>query len=130
MKQATKMREQEKSTMYIDFSHLTNFNHQDAEFMSNIVRNYNKFEPNLREGLKKFMQRVAGGDGNALKKTYYALALYNLPQITQIRDLRTLNLGRLMSIYGTVTRTTDAKPELLLGTFRCKLCSHFVENVE
>lgn len=35
-----------------------------------------------------------------------------------------------MSIYGTVTRTTDAKPELILGTFRCMECSNYVVNVE
>ena len=35
-----------------------------------------------------------------------------------------------MSIYGTVTRTTDAKPELILGTFRCRECSNYVQNVE
>ena len=35
-----------------------------------------------------------------------------------------------MSIYGTVTRTTDAKPELISGTFRCKACNNCVENVE
>jgi DNA replication licensing factor MCM6 len=64
------------------------------------------------------------------KKSYYTIAIYNLPQITVIRDLRTLNLGRLMSIYGTVTRTTDAKPELILGTFKCKVCENYVQNVE
>jgi DNA replication licensing factor MCM6 len=70
---------------------------------------------------------ASGNDGAELsKKSYYTIAIYNLPQITIIRDLRTLNLGRLMSIYGTVTRTTDAKPELILGTFRCRECSNFV----
>lgn len=69
-------------------------------------------------------------DDSASKKAYYTVSIYNLPQITQIRELRTLNLGRLMSIYGTVTRTTDAKPELILGTFRCKVCNNIVVNVE
>jgi len=57
------------------------------------------------------------GENAGNKKSYFQIAIYNLPQMNKIRDLRTLNLGRLMSIYGTVTRTTDAKPELLLGTF-------------
>lgn len=53
---ANEMREQEKNTMYIDFAHLSQFNHQDPEFMKNVVHNFNKFEPNLRAGLTKFMQ--------------------------------------------------------------------------
>jgi len=130
MHQAEKMRQQEKVTMYIDFSHLASFPHSDPEFMSNLVRNFNKFEPDLRRGLVKFMTRIAGGDAQAIRKSYFQLAVYNLPQTTKIRELRTLNLGRLMSVYGTVTRTTDAKPELILGTFQCKECNNFVENVE
>ena len=50
--------------------------------------------------------------------------------MTKIGELRTLSLGRLMSIYGTVTRTTDAKPELILGTFRCMSCNNTVKNVQ
>lgn len=121
--QAQKMRQQENVTMYVDFSHLTSFNHQDPDFIRNIVHNYNKFEPDLRRGLTKFMLRFAGGDAQSLKKLYYALAIHELPQTTKIRDLRTQNLGRLMSIYGTVTRTTDAKPELIEGSFICKECN-------
>jgi DNA replication licensing factor MCM6 len=31
---------------------------------------------------------------------------------------------------GTVTRTTEVRPELFLGTFRCLGCSHVVRGVE
>ena len=124
------MKQQEKLTMYVDFSHLASFPHPDPEFMRNLVQSFNKYEPDLRRGLVKFMHRIAGGDSAAIKKSYFALAVYNLPQTTKIRELRTLNLGRLMSVYGTVTRTTDAKPELILGTFQCMECNNFVENVE
>lgn len=50
--------------------------------------------------------------------------------MNKIRDLRTTTLGRLISVYGTVTRTTDAKPELIYGTFKCMDCSNVVKNVE
>lgn len=53
-----------------------------------------------------------------------------MPQTTKIRELRTTNLGKLICIYGTVTRTTDAKPELILGTFKCETCGQVVQNVE
>lgn len=39
-------------------------------------------------------------------------------------------LGRLMSIHGTVTRTTEVKPELILGTFKCLECGSIQDNVE
>jgi DNA replication licensing factor MCM6 len=119
------MKEQEKVTMYVDFSHLSQFPHQDPQFMQTIVHYFYKFEPNLRAGLTKFMQH---GEMNiqGVKKSYYQVAIYNLPQMSKIRDLRTLSLGRLMSVYGTVTRTTDAKPELILGNFQCMECNQYV----
>jgi hypothetical protein len=55
-KTAERMREQEKVTMYIDFSHLSQFNHRDQSFMQTIVHYFYKYEPNLRDGLTRFMQ--------------------------------------------------------------------------
>lgn len=115
------MSQNEKVTMYIDFSHLQYFAHEDNSFIQNIVTSYNKFEPNMVKGLTKFMKSIAGEEV-VKNKTVYAIAIHELPQTTKIRDLRTSNLGRLMSVYGTVTRTTDAKPELIEGTFSCKAC--------
>ena len=48
--------------------------------MKNVVQNFNKYEPHLRDGLTKFMQRGDGLDAlNSLNKRYYQLAIYNLP---------------------------------------------------
>jgi len=58
------------------------------------------------------------------------LAIYSLPQINKIRDLKTGSLGKMMSIMGTVTRTTEVKPELLIGNFLCKICNTQVGPVE
>jgi DNA replication licensing factor MCM6 len=93
------------------------------------VTSYNKFEPNLVKGLAQFMKSIAGEEA-VKNKTVYAIAIHELPQTTKIRDLRTSNLGRLMSVYGTVTRTTDAKPELIEGTFKCQSCMEMVKGVE
>lgn len=69
--------------MYVDFSHLANFQYADPEFMVNLVRSFNKYEPNLRSGLKRFMAAMAyNNDENAIKKSYFSIAIYNLPQIT------------------------------------------------
>ena len=39
-------------------------------------------------------------------------------------------LGRLMSIHGTVTRTTEVKPELNIGSFKCLECTAIYPNME
>lgn len=35
------------------------------------------------------------------------------------RELSTFEIGRLVSVTGVVTRTSEVRPELLQGTFRC-----------
>jgi DNA replication licensing factor MCM6 len=60
----------------------------------------------------------------------FTLAFYNLPLVSRVRQLRTDQIGRLLSISGTVTRTSEVRPELALGTFVCEACNAVVANVE
>ncbi|KAF1955764.1 MCM-domain-containing protein [Byssothecium circinans] len=60
----------------------------------------------------------------------FTLAFYNLPLISRIRQLRTESVGRLMSISGTVTRTSEVRPELSMATFVCEACNTVIPNVE
>ena len=39
-------------------------------------------------------------------------------------------VGGLLSWKGTVTRTTEVRPELYMASFRCKECGERVRNVE
>ena len=58
------------------------------------------------------------------------MAFYNLPGLLRLRELRTVWIGQLSAFSGTVTRTSEVRPELFLGTFRCLECQTIVRNVE
>ncbi|KAF2721596.1 MCM-domain-containing protein [Polychaeton citri CBS 116435] len=60
----------------------------------------------------------------------FALAFYNMPLISRIRQLRTREIGHLVSISGTVTRTSEVRPELHLATFVCEACNNVIPDVE
>lgn len=60
----------------------------------------------------------------------FALAFYNLPIVSRVRQLRTDQIGKLLSISGTVTRTSEVRPELAMGTFICENCNSVINNVE
>ncbi|MCJ1264663.1 MCM DNA helicase complex subunit mcm6 [Lobaria immixta] len=60
----------------------------------------------------------------------FTLAFYNLPLISRIRQLRTASIGKLLSISGTATRTSEVRPELFLATFICENCQTVISNVE
>ncbi|KAL2006286.1 hypothetical protein VTN00DRAFT_9940 [Thermoascus crustaceus] len=60
----------------------------------------------------------------------FSLAFYNLPLVSRLRQLRTSQIGKLLSVSGTVTRTSEIRPELSLGTFICEECKTPCTNVE
>ena len=60
----------------------------------------------------------------------FSLAFYNLPLVSRLRQLRTSHIGKLLSVSGTVTRTSEIRPELSLGTFICETCNTPCTNVE
>lgn len=43
-------------------------------------------------------------------------------QVASIRQLRSDKIGHLSAVAGTVTRTSDVRPELLVGAFKCRRC--------
>lgn len=47
-----------------------------------------------------------------------------------MRELDANKIGQLLAFSGTVTRTSEVKPELLFGTFKCGSCDQIVFNVE
>ena len=76
------------------------------------------------------------GDGgqeqnqNSQTDKIFTLAFYNLPVVSRIRQLRTSSIGHLLSISGTVTRTSEVRPELSMATFVCEGCNTVVSEVE
>ncbi|OJD16286.1 hypothetical protein AJ78_03537 [Emergomyces pasteurianus Ep9510] len=73
---------------------------------------------------------LAGKTRHQQTDKVFSLAFYNLPLVSRLRQLRTGQIGKLLSISGTVTRTSEVRPELALGTFICESCSTAVEEVE
>jgi DNA replication licensing factor MCM6 len=56
------------------------------------------------------------------------IGFYNLPLQSRIRELRTDRIGKLVCVSGTVTRTSQVRPELLRGVFRCKQCFTIIQG--
>merc|ERR550532_1361925 len=78
-------------------------------------------EPELQKEIEKVREK---------EELKFTAAFYNLPLFSGIRDMRTEKIGRLVTICGTITRMTEVKPELLVGTFECNECSREVSGVE
>lgn len=67
---------------------------------------------------------------NKVNCCYYFLTCVVCFLLYRLRELTTAEIGKLVSVTGVVTRTSEVRPELLQGTFRCLECGGVVKNVE
>ncbi|KAH9938006.1 MCM-domain-containing protein [Fomitopsis serialis] len=132
------MREYELTTLYVDYGHLLQ---RDDVLADAIQKQYYRFLPYIRRALHnlvaefepeylKLNPTAAAMDSVNLQSREFNVAFYHLPLVSGIRDLRTDKIGTLMSISGTVTRTSEVRPELLYGSFICEVCGGLVNEVE
>ncbi|RHN73249.1 putative DNA helicase [Medicago truncatula] len=119
----------ESNTMFIDFEHVMKHNDVSQKAISD---EYLRFEPYLQNACKRFVM-----DLKKTNKLYedspnkdINIAFHNIPMVKRLRELTTSEIGRLVSVTGVVTRTSEVRPELLHGTFKCLECGGMIKNVE
>nr|VDD37724.1 unnamed protein product [Brassica oleracea] len=118
----------ESTMMYIDFSHVMGFN--DA-LQKAIADEYLRFEPYLRNACKRFVIEMNPSFiSDETPNKDINVSFYNLPFTKRLRELTTSEIGKLVSVTGVVTRTSEVRPELLYGTFKCLDCGSVIKNVE
>jgi replicative DNA helicase Mcm len=52
------------------------------------------------------------------------VGIVNLPELTYIRDLRSVHINRLISVTGIVSKVTDVRPRIINAAFFCQRCEH------
>ena len=118
---------EEGRTLYVDFTHMSSFQWEDPQFMDRLQSEFSRFESYLRQGLTTFL----ADQGHVISDNkWFHIGFFNLPGVHKIRDLKTFSLGKIMSIQGTITRTTEVKPELQIGAFTCTQCQQLCQGVE
>ncbi|KAL9453154.1 hypothetical protein AB3S75_008867 [Citrus x aurantiifolia] len=122
------MRANESNTMFIDFAHVMRYNDL---LQKAIADEYLRFEPYLKNACKRFVMEQNPNfisDDNPNKDIN--VAFFNIPFSKRLRELTTAEIGRLVSVTGVVTRTSEVRPELLQGAFKCLECGGVIKNVE
>ncbi|RKP16705.1 nucleic acid-binding protein, partial [Rozella allomycis CSF55] len=129
VQQLNSMRHDNSQTLYVDFNHVLKANETLA---TAIMNNYYRFVPYLEKAVYMFVKRhmpeyVFVGGGNVSKE--FSVAFKNLNVHMRIREMTTKRIGMLMKTSGTITRTSEVKPELNKATFQCVLCGGIVREV-
>ena len=69
-------------------------------------------------------------DPNYSQGHTFNISWTNLSETHSIRNLKSEFVGKLICFKGTVTKTSEVRPELVLGSFTCDMCTARISNVE
>ncbi|KAJ3414676.1 MCM DNA helicase complex subunit mcm6 [Chytridiales sp. JEL 0842] len=121
----------ESTTVFVDFGHLQEFNETLAEF---IEEQCVRVDPYLRKAVQNMVRKYAPdflrmrtGAGSIMREFW--VSWYNIQGYRKLRELTMNMVGTLSALCGTVTRTSEIRPELLFGTFRCSDCGTLIKDV-
>lgn len=104
----------------------------DHELAEAIELEYYRFETYLRHALQDVIaidNQHYIFDVDKGQREFF-VSFYNLPCVEKIRGMSTDKIGRLISISGTVTRSSEVRPELFYGAFMCNTCNTSHPHVE
>ena len=123
--------------LLVDFKHISELNADDLDFdpldfEMVISQHFLRVQPALLKAVNTFVRSINPEitEWVASSPHPFALGFYNLGDTKGIRSLRTRALGELQAIGGTVTRTSEVKPELIVGVFECPECKREITGVE
>ena len=115
------MKEFDATTLFVDYEHMQR---HDSVLAEAVADEYYRYEPYLRravqEVVKEYHPDFLFNEGE-MKELF--VAFFNTLETKKIRDLTMKHVGRLVSFSGTVTRTSEVRPELMTGYFQCGECN-------
>ncbi|KAJ2898883.1 MCM DNA helicase complex subunit mcm6, partial [Coemansia aciculifera] len=115
VEQARRVRSDEGGVLRVDFGHLMQYDERAA---AALLENYLRLDAYLSQAAQRVVQRATGGSDPAV----ITVSVFGLPSVNRVRELRADKIGALACVGGTVTRTTEVRPELIAGVFRCQEC--------
>ena len=147
-------KDSDKTTLMINMRHLIQF---DVSFSTAIYRYYYRFLPYLCKAVEYLVYKhcpqllyadgefpqVQSNDSSFLESLklpmyndnhrpirHFMVAFDNIMQSVHLRQLNCAKIGELVEIIGTITRTSDVRPELRTASFTCRECGADIKNIE
>ncbi|KAI7902611.1 MCM2/3/5 family-domain-containing protein [Cokeromyces recurvatus] len=137
MMQLENFKYSEIDTLFVDFSHIEA---TEESLAIAIKEQYYRFLPYLRRAIHNVARNhfpdslfineptLRSAQGETFRN--FTVAFYGLNDLNRVRQLRTDKIGHLVSVSGTVTRTTEVRPELVYASFTCNECGKVMNDVE
>jgi len=145
VEQARAMIREGRRTLYVKVSHLKDIdeskvNYTPGDLETAIEQQYMVVRDSLNAAVPQLLAKLEDRDGDGIQEEVkkardtdelkFVVAFFDQKEKQGIRNLRTEQLGELVTICGTVTRTTEQKPECLVATYKCTNCQTVISGVE
>jgi replicative DNA helicase Mcm len=110
-----------QSSLNIDYLKLDQFSPKLAQ----LVRD----EPDeMLELLRMVLQRMDLASGVALEEAQ--VRVIKVPDKLSIRDIRNVNLGKLIAFEGIALKATAVQPQMVIASFECPYCRHIFTIIQ
>jgi replicative DNA helicase Mcm len=105
----------EKRSLLVKFSDIDIYDPNIADMLLD--------EPNVTlDSATQVLREMAIPTGVTLDEAN--LRVIKLPRKVKIRDIRSNDIGKLVSIEGLVTKATEVRPRIVEAAFECPFCHH------
>ncbi|WP_247010292.1 LAGLIDADG family homing endonuclease [Halorientalis litorea] len=103
----------EKKSLYVDWQKLYRF---DPDLADDYRNHPEQFQDYAEEALRLYDLPVDVKLGQA------HVRVQNIPETTEIREIRADHRGMLISVQGIVRKATDVRPKVTTAAFECQRC--------
>ncbi|MFC7196870.1 minichromosome maintenance protein MCM [Halosimplex aquaticum] len=103
----------EQKSLYLDWQDIYRF---DPDLADDVQNHPEELRECAEEALRLYDLPVDVKLGQA------HVRIHNLPESTDIRELRADHRGQLISVQGIVRKATDVKPKITQAAFECQRC--------
>lgn len=87
-----------------------------------VEANFTQYSAHLNDGLHLVLDQHFSENYANRGRCSPVVAFAEVPRCFTVRTLRAAMVGQLCAVRGTVTRSSQVRPELLVGVFRCNDC--------
>ncbi|MEX2720147.1 MAG: LAGLIDADG family homing endonuclease [Candidatus Wukongarchaeota archaeon] len=112
---------EDKRSLEIDLMDLMTY---DSELADQLLENPDNYIPYAKAAIKELVKIEDPSHAERVKE--FHARFFNSTERVNLRALRAIHLGKLISIDGILTRVTIVKPLLIEGVFKCGFCGEEV----
>ncbi|GBC75404.1 hypothetical protein HRbin06_00722 [archaeon HR06] len=114
-----------KMSLVVDYDDLLTY---DVDLATKLIQEPDKLLPAFDQAAYQTLRYVNPDYAEQLKRDSFKVRIRGLPQKLSVRKVGSKELDKFISVSGMVVRTSELKPLIIKGVFRCLKCGSINEE--